>query len=132
MARASVTAPPGSVATFLDALDHPHKHGIVRLRKIVLGLDRRIREEIKWNAPSFRIDEHFATFKLHPPKSIQLVLHTGAKGRSNTRTFTVEDPRGLLKWPASDRCVLMLASDEALSLHESDVVRILRQWIAQL
>ncbi len=87
---------------------------------------------MKWNAPSFRVGDHFATFRLHPPRGIQLVLHTGAKARSDTRAFAIDDPAGLLRWQASDRCVLMLASAEALATHEAAVMRILRQWIAQL
>ncbi len=126
------TADSQPTATFLSTLDHPHMAGVFRLREIILGLDRRVREEIKWNAPSFKIDDHFATFKLHPPKHIQLVLHTGAKAKSNTQTFVIDDPDGLLKWPASDRCVLTLASTADLASHEAAVVRILKQWIAQL
>lgn len=121
-----------TVSQFLLQTDHPQRAGIERLRELILGLDPRIDEEIKWNAPSFKLDDHFATFKLHPPKNIQLVLHTGAKGRSGTRRFEIDDPAGLLAWPATDRCVLTLASSEALAVHEVAVLGIVRQWIAQL
>lgn len=123
---------PPSVPALLATLDHPHKAGIERLRAGILALDPRITEEVKLNAPSFRLDEHFATFRLHPPKGIQLVLHTGAKGKSNARRFTIDDPQGLLAWQASDRCVLMLASADALAEHEAAVLGIVRQWIVQL
>lgn len=128
----SAGAAATTVPQFLAQTDHPHRAGIERLRELILGLDPRIGEEIKWNAPSFKLDEHFATFKLHPPKNIQLVLHTGAKGRSGARSFRIDDPHGLLTWAASDRCVLTLASGEALAAHEAAVLGILRQWIAQL
>lgn len=134
---ATRTSTPGSagatpVTAYLASLDHPHRDGIERLRVLILGLDPRIGEEIKWNAPSFRIDDHFATFRLHPPKNIQLILHTGAKAKSNTRRFAIDDPDGLLTWPAIDRCVLMLPSTQALAAHETAVLRIVRQWIDQL
>lgn len=121
-----------SVQDFLANLEHPHAAGILRLRDIILALDRRIAEEIKWNAPSFRIDDHFATFRLHPPKQIQLVLHTGAKAQSNARKFVIDDPNGLLKWPASDRCVLTLVNEVELLANEAAVRRIIQQWIEQL
>ena len=121
-----------AVRAFLDALEHPQKAGIVRLRRIILGVDERIGEGIKWNAPSFFITEHFATFKVFPPKAIQLVLHTGAKPTGKPRTMKVPDPAGLLKWPAPDRCVLTLPTEKALVEHEAAVVAILRHWIAQL
>jgi hypothetical protein len=50
-----------AVETFLGALDHPRKPEIVALRRIILGVDSSIREDIKWNAPSFHTTEHFAT-----------------------------------------------------------------------
>lgn len=128
-AAASDSAP---VADFIAGLTHPHKAGIEQLRAMILGLDRRVSEEIKWNAPSFKLDDHFATFKLHPPKNIQLVLHTGAKARSNAKAFSISDPDGLLNWPATDRCVLTLASAADLKAHQASVRRILEQWIARI
>jgi hypothetical protein len=121
-----------SVEMFLDTLEHPHAAALLRLRELILGLDPRITEAVKWNAPSFKIDGHFATFKLHPPKDIQLVLHTGAKVKIPPKEFQIDDPAALLKWPAKDRCVLTLQSAEALEEHESAVAGIVRQWIAQL
>lgn len=122
----------GSVQAFLDALVHPHREGVMRLRELILSLDPRVREEVKWNAPSFALEDHFATFKLHPPKQIQLVLHTGAKAKDAPRKFTIDDPRGLLRWAAPDRCVLTLASSAEAEAHLDDVASIVRQWIAQL
>ena len=42
-------------------LEHPHKPAIELLRRLVLGVDPSVREGIKWNAPSFRTGEYFAT-----------------------------------------------------------------------
>ena len=126
------SAPTSSVEQFLDALDHPQADGIALLRRLILGVDARISEDIKWNAPSFKVDDHFATFRLHPPKNIQLVLHTGAKVKADAKAFHVDDPGGLLKWPAPDRAVLTLASTADLERHQDAVVRIVSQWVAQL
>lgn len=124
--------PAMRVEAFLAELAHPEHAGITRLRALILGLDPRITEEVKWNAPSFKLEDHFATFKLHPPRGITLVLHTGAKLRNDPRPFTVEDPAGLLKWAAPDRAVLTLASSDAAVTHEAAIAALLRQWIAQL
>jgi len=120
------------VLAFLDALEHPHKECIVALRRLILSLDERIREDIKWNGPSFLIDDHFATFKLHPPKVVQLVLHTGAKVKAEPQRFEVEDRAGLLTWAAADRCVLTLGSAAELERHRDTVEQIIRSWIDQL
>ena len=121
-----------SVTLLLANLHHPHKEGIELLRSVVLGVDKRIREEVKWNAPSFVLADHFATFRLHPPKNVQLILHTGAKARSGAKVFKIDDPEGLLKWPASNRAVLTFASTAEAKASKAAVQRIVKQWVAQL
>ncbi|MBK8164959.1 MAG: DUF1801 domain-containing protein [bacterium] len=130
--KRKVPGSPADIDAFLLHLDHPHKEAINRLRSGIMDIDPRIVEEIKWNAPSFKLDDHFATFKLHPPRTIQIVMHTGAKPKAPPRAFTVTDPHGLLKWPAQDRCVLTLQSSaQATELHD-DVLAMVREWIRQL
>ncbi|MCB0745528.1 MAG: DUF1801 domain-containing protein, partial [Ignavibacteriae bacterium] len=68
-----------TVNEFMENLDHPFKDGVELLRNVIKNSNKNIVEEIKWNSPSYKIDFHFATFKLYPPKNIQLVLHTDAK-----------------------------------------------------
>ena len=125
-------APAGSVDSLLAALEHPNKEGIELLRKAILAVDPRIREEVKWNAPSFKLEDHFATFKLHPPGSIQLVLHTGAKPKNPPQQFTLTGAERFIKWAAPDRCVFTLASTEAAREHSQHVANLVRQWVQQL
>lgn len=120
------------VDDFLRDLDHPHKEGIQLLRRAILAADARITEEIKWNAPSFKTHEHFATFKLYPPRNIQLVLHGGAKPAATPRQFRLDAPGLVVKWPAPDRCVLTIESSEHARQVEGVVAGAIRQWIAQL
>ncbi|BDI05281.1 DUF1801 domain-containing protein [Sphaerotilus microaerophilus] len=122
----------GAVDALLAALEHPNKEGIQLLRKAILELDARIREEVKWNAPSFALDDHFATFKLHPPGKIQLVLHTGAKPKAARRQFALQGEQGLVKWAAPDRCVVNIGSTDAARDHSHVVVDLVGQWIRQL
>jgi hypothetical protein len=121
-----------SVDSYLAALQHPHKKGVQALRKAILGIDARIREEVKWNAPSFCLEDHFATFRLHPGSVFQLVLHTGAKARANPKQFHLDDPQGLLKWAAKDRCIMAFASDADAMTKRAEVTRLVKSWIAQL
>ena len=122
----------GDIETFMKQLDHPHKAGINRLRSVIKDLDPRIEEEIKWNAPSFKINDHFATFKLHPAKNIQLVLHTGAKPQNPQRAFLLDGPAHVLKWPAIDRCVITVQSSEEAEELEDAIADMVKQWIQQL
>ena len=120
-----------SVDEYLTALEHPHKKEIQALRKVILGLDTRILEEVKWNAPSFRLMDHFATFRLHPVPMFQLVLHTGAK-KGSPKQFRLDDPSGLVKWAAKDRCTISFESNADALAKRDTVTGIIKDWIAQL
>jgi hypothetical protein len=120
------------VDAYLAALEHPCKAGVEALRGAILALDPRIGEEVKWNAPSFRLLDHFATFRLHPAPIFQLVLHAGAKPRQPPKAFRLSDPDGLAKWAAQDRCVLTFESSADACAKQSAVVAIVKEWIGQL
>ncbi|HQX23347.1 MAG TPA: DUF1801 domain-containing protein, partial [Pseudomonadota bacterium] len=65
------------VDAFLGQLDHPLKDGIEALRGIILGASAGISEGIKWNSPSFRTTEWFATVNIRKD-ALMLILHLGA------------------------------------------------------
>ena len=120
------------VDIFMEKLEHPHKNAINRLRNLIKGLNVKICEEIKWNAPSYKLEDHFATFKLHPPKNIQIVLHRGAKQKPLDKPFVLDDRHKILKWAAADRCVITLNSSEQVADLELEVCELISQWIKQL
>lgn len=68
-----------AVNEFMAGLEHPLKAEIEIVRAMILGTDEGIAERIKWNAPSFYCKDDFATFKLRPMQTVQVVLHTGQK-----------------------------------------------------
>lgn len=115
----------------MEGLSHPLKAEIEAVRAIIRGADKRIGEAIKWNAPSFLTQEHFATLKLHPPKAVQVVFHTGAKVKADARPLKIDDPSGLLKWAAPDRAVATFASMKDIQAHKAALVALVRQWLAQ-
>lgn len=121
-----------TVDAFLERLEHPHLAAIRLLRTAILSADPRIQESVKWNAPSFALEEHFATFKLRPVETVQIVLHTGAKVRPAPVQMTIDDPAGLLTWVAPDRAIVTLAGLEMASGSQETLVDIVRQWVAQL
>jgi hypothetical protein len=122
----------GEVNEFLAGLEHPLKAEIEALRALILGADQRITESIKWNAPSFSIQEHFATFNLRPGKPVQVVFHTGAKTRADRKDVEIDDPAGLLKWAAQDRCVATFSGMEDVETNQAAFVAIVQQWIQQM
>ena len=115
----------------MATLEHPHKAAIEALRTIISGTDPAIAEGVKWNAPSFRTTEYFATTRLRGKDGIGVVLHVGAKVRE-TPSFQIEDPQGLLKWLAKDRALVNFAGVQDVKAHEAAIQGIVRQWIASV
>jgi len=117
------------VVALLKALNHPMKAEIEQLRTIILRLDPAVHEEVKWNAPSFRTTDHFATFHLRTQDVVRLILHTGAKSKAAAKAgLRIDDPQGLLHWLGPDRAALDLTTDMLRSQKKS-VQALLRNWI---
>lgn len=93
-----------TVDGFIETLEHPHKTAIQELREFILSIDGRIKEQVKWNAPSFYLEDNFATLRVHPAPIVQLVLHNGSKKKpiqSNLKFLTrMESCDGLRKTAA--------------------------------
>lgn len=118
------------VDEFMRKLDHPLKQELQAVRAIILGASREICEGIKWNAPSFRCKEYFATINIR--KDVVLViLHLGAKVKDNsTAELTISDPTGLLEWLAKDRAAVRFRNMKAIESGQVAFGNIVRQWIA--
>jgi len=124
------TSVPENVETFLEALDHPLKPEIHALRQIILNADPGIAEGIKWNVPSFRTTEYFATFHLRARDSVQVILHFGAKMRDNSKAgIAISDPQSLLHWLAKDRASVSFRDMEDIDAKRSVFTDVIRQWI---
>ena len=123
------TAAAETVEIFLAELDHPYKSAILALRRAILEADPAIGEEIKWNAPSFRTSEHFATMHLRAKNGVQLILHRGAKKRDDGADMTIHDPESLLAWLGDDRASATFGSAEEIQAKRPALTEIIRQWI---
>ena len=132
MAAPKKSSPSGTdeVNAFMATLEHPHKAEIQALREILLAAHPTITEGIKWNAPSFRTTDYFATFHLRAKGCVQLILHFGAKVKDNTQGgVEIEDPAGLLEWLAKDRATVKFLDLEDVRAKESAFGEVVRQWI---
>ncbi|MBI1933340.1 MAG: DUF1801 domain-containing protein [Ignavibacteriales bacterium] len=121
-----------AVNNFMNNLDHPYKEGIEFLRNVIKKCNDSIIEEIKWNAPSYKLENHFATFKLYPPKNIQIVLHTDSKLKGDPHKFHLDDPHQIIKWAAPDRCVITIKSNKEAKELSNEISSLINSWIKQL
>lgn len=130
---AAAAANEHSVDEFLASLKHPRKNELEAVRAIVLGASPAIREGIKWNAPSFRTTDWFATLNLRAKggeERVWLILHTGAKVKATASAgVSIPDPKGLLTWLAKDRSLVTLANLAEIRAKRAALQTLLRAWI---
>ncbi len=127
--KAAVPRTDPAVETFLTKLRHPLKAEITAVRRLILGADPAIGEGIKWNAPSFRTTEFFATVNLRSLDRVQLILHLGAKARPDLKAFKLADPAGLMKWLGKDRALVTLGTGGEFAANQAAFAAIVREWI---
>ena len=133
IAHAASTDSTSAVDAFMAALVHPHKAEIEALRKLMLEIDPSVHEGIKWNAPSFRTTEYFATTNLRSRTGIGVILHLGARVRQLPPAgIAIDDPTRLLKWLGKDRAMVEFADLGELEKAKAALQTILRQWLAHV
>jgi hypothetical protein len=66
------------VETFLDEIDHPLVGTMRKVRDIVLKVDPRITEAIKWKSPTFVFAGNIASIDPRAKKHVSLMFHQGA------------------------------------------------------
>ncbi len=124
--------PKADPDAFMAALEHPLRADIDFVRGVIRQAVPAAEEGIKWNAPSFRLEDDFATFHLRPTDSVCVILHTGAKKRSEPLNMAIDDPSGLLEWLAKDRCMARLGAGEAVRSKRKPFEALLKAWVSRL
>ena len=74
-------ADPGTdaVDAWFETYENPQKAGVQRVRALVMAADPRVRECIKWKAPTFVYEGNIASFYPKSKKHVSLMFHQGAK-----------------------------------------------------
>lgn len=124
---------PDAVTALLDAAAHPQRAVIDALRTVIARAVPRASESIKWNAPSFAVAEHFATFHLRAKAGVHLVLHLGAKPQQALdmrEALGIEAP--FLDWKGPDRAVVAVRDATHLATIQPVLARVLRAWAAHV
>lgn len=130
VAHNSATDTSAAVDQFMHALAHPHKDVVESIRATVTCIDATIGEGIKWNAPSYRTSEYFATTNLRAKTGIGVNLHLGAKIRDLPASgIRIDDSEGLLKWLARDRAAIEFKDARDFAAKKSAFEKIVRDWI---
>ena len=126
----SPTDTPKAVDAFLKSLIHPMKAEILLMHAAILAADPTIKAGVKWNAPSYRTGEYFATTNLREKKGIGIILHLGAKVRElKPGELEVEDSTSMLKWLAKDRAMVSFSCGVDFQAKSAAFAALIRSWV---
>jgi hypothetical protein len=130
--RSGALSPDTTLAVdeFMAKLKHPCKAEVQALREVILAADPSIGEGVKWNSPSYRTREYFATTNLRAKEGIGVILHLGAKVRElPAGGVAIEDSDKLLKWLGKDRAMVEFSDSAEIRRKKAAFQALLRRWI---
>jgi uncharacterized protein YdeI (YjbR/CyaY-like superfamily) len=110
---------PG-VNAFLKTLDHPLKKEVEAVRKIIMGVDQRITEQVKWAAPSFSFNGYMVTFNLWNKEQVHLVFHNG---------IILDDKTGFLQGNYPDRRMAYFKDMKEVKAKQKILEKLIKEWI---
>jgi hypothetical protein len=104
----------------MEKLENPLKDIWEQIRELVLGVDPKMEEDIKWGAPTFVYKGNLATFNPRAKKFVNLTFHTGAQ---------ISDPEGVLEGDAKEARVFRVATGDELDAKRAGLEQVVRNWI---
>ena len=108
------------VDDYLKEKDHPLNAEIERVREIILSVDDRMEESIKWSSPTFMYKGNMASYFMNAKKHVSLMFHKGA---------TIKDDSGLLEGEGKEARTAKFASMEDIEKRKQDLEAVVREWI---
>ena len=109
------------VDAWFDAYDNPMKPVVLAIRDILLAVDPRVDECIKWKAPTFTFEGNLASFYPKSKKHASLMFHQGAK-------IPGKHPR--LEGTGDTSRVMKIESLDELAKARKALEAVVRAWIA--
>jgi len=118
------------VTQFLDDQNHPFRKEIEQLRNCILAANTNLTENIKWNGPNYCFEnEDRITMKIHPPKQVQLIFHTGAKVKVQPKAKLINNDFGMLDWKGNDRAIATFKNMQDIEIGKAALIQIVSEWI---
>jgi hypothetical protein len=108
------------VDEYMQKLENPHKDLWEAIRNIILHVDPKMEEDIKWGAPTFIYNGNLATFNPRTKKFVNLTFHTGAE---------IKDPERILEGDAKEARVFRVTNLEELNEKKAGLELVVKNWI---
>ena len=109
------------VDLWFERYENPQKPLMLKVRKLILSVDSRMAETMKWQAPTFIYNGNMASFNPRSKKHVSLMFHTGAKIPGKFSHLQI----------SGDTAAYMTFTDEAdLEKKKGDLVALTKAWVA--
>jgi len=121
-----------SLEEFLNDLSEDKRLQVETLRDLILKVEPKLEEHIKWNAPSYILDgEDRITFNLmNKQGAVKLVLHMGATRKEDKKGAPVmRDDSGLIEWSSDIRGMITFAAIEDMNSSLGSLKKIIKDWL---
>ena len=110
------------VDAFLQEKNHPLTNEIQSVQEIILGVDPKITETIKWKSPTFMYKGSIASFFMNAKKFVRLMMfHQGA---------LIDDTYGLLEGNGKVARVPRFMDMDDIEENKDALVSIIKEWIS--
>jgi uncharacterized protein YdhG (YjbR/CyaY superfamily) len=112
------------VANYMEKLEHPLKAEIEAVRTILKSTNANLEERIKWNAPSYHLNEvDLVTFNVRMANKVHLVFHHIA---------IVGIKSDLLEGDYIDRRMMYFENMADLESKKEELVRVIEEIVKKL
>jgi len=101
-------------------MDHPLKKEIEAVRNIIKQADNKIKEQVKWNAPSFFYRQDLATFNPRMQTAVHIVFH-------HPDIVKIKSP--LLEGDYKDRRMMYLHNTEEVHSNKIALENIIKELV---
>ncbi len=108
------------VDTYLEKKAHPLTEEIQRVREIILSVDDRVEETIKWQSPTFMYKGNIASYFMNAKKHVSLMFHKGA---------SIKDDSGLLEGDAKEGRTAKFYGLEDIEEKKAALESVIWEWI---
>jgi hypothetical protein len=109
-----------AVEKWFETYVNPQKALVRAVREVILNVDPRISETIKWKAPAFMFRGNIASFYPRSTKHVSLMFHTGA---------ALPDPTGLLEGEGETSRVAPFLDESDLAAKTEALRGLIAGWI---
>ena len=111
------------VDAYMQKLEHPLKKEMEEVRTIIKQATVKIKEQVKWNAPSFFYKEDLATFNPRMLNAVHIVFH-------HANIVKIKSP--LLQGDYKDRRMMYLHNREEVLAYQTELEKIIRELVEMI